>query len=473
MLSRFKNILRAAAGYSTYEATNFSRRRADVPGPRPQDNRDELTQYTRSELVRKSRYLAKNAGFWKEIINSYRLYAIGPGLRPQSMAVDKEWRDEAERQWKIFCARPEITNRFTMAECQLQISSCLNEDGELYAVKTRDQFNRSKVQFIESHRLTDGGENDSLDGIVYDRFGRVDRYRFLDDAGEIQELPAGSVMHIHDVNRFSSSRYAPPMQHSILDLLDFREILALEKHAVKQSSDIVHKYRNRTGQLQDDGDFAVEGATQMQAKDSAYYQAILGGKVIGLGESEDIESFESKRPNSAFTGFLEAIMRDASGGGLPYEFSTDPTKAGGAVVRLIVTKAQRSFEAHQRVIVQRFLNPLWGYFIARQITNGDLDAVSGWNLVDWTTPRKITVDAGRDEQQIRNNLETGMTTWKDVYAENGQDEDEQIRKRADGARKILTAAGYPETDPIPVWMLYRPTNLPIESTQTNETTANP
>jgi capsid protein len=105
----------------------------------------------------------------------------------------------------------------------------------------------------------------------------------------------------------------------------------------------------------------------MQSKDAAYYQAIIGGKVIGMDPNEDLESFESKRPNNAFTGFLEAIMRDASGGVFPYEFSTDPTKAGGAVVRLIVAKAQRTFEAHQRVLIERFLNPLWGYFIAKQI----------------------------------------------------------------------------------------------------------
>lgn len=473
MLSRLKNILRAAAGHSTYEATNFSRRRSDVPGPRPQDSRLELTQYARGELVRKSRYLSKNSGFWKEIGDCFKLYGVGPGLGAQSLAVDKDWRNEAERQWRIFCARPEITNRFTMSESQLISSACLTEDGEFFAIKTRDQFDRPKVQFIESHRLVDGGKNDSVDGIVYDNLGRVVLYRFLQDDGTIKEVRAGAVMHVHAVSRFTSARYAPPMQHSILDLLDFREILALEKHAVKQSADIIHKYKTKTGGLQDNGDFSLDGATQMQSKDAAYYQAIIGGKVIGMDPNEDLESFESKRPNNAFTGFLEAIMRDASGGVLPYEFSTDPTKAGGAVVRLIVAKAQRTFEAHQRVLIERLLNPLWGYVMAKLINLGDLEPVKGWNLVEWTTPKSISVDAGRDEQQTRNNLETGLITWADYWAEQGKDEDSQIRKRTEGARKIMAAAGYKESDPIPLWMIYRPTNAPIQPLENDETTKNP
>ncbi|MDP0498685.1 MAG: hypothetical protein Q7P63_01175 [Verrucomicrobiota bacterium JB022] len=42
---------------SAYESANYSHRRARIPGAAPTDAKKELTSGTRSELVRKSRYL--------------------------------------------------------------------------------------------------------------------------------------------------------------------------------------------------------------------------------------------------------------------------------------------------------------------------------------------------------------------------------------------------------------------------------
>ena len=48
---------------STYESANRSSRRAQVPGSAPRDATLDLTPGVRSELVRRSRYLARNSGF--------------------------------------------------------------------------------------------------------------------------------------------------------------------------------------------------------------------------------------------------------------------------------------------------------------------------------------------------------------------------------------------------------------------------
>ncbi len=51
-------ILVPKAWSSPFEAANWSPRRGTVPGASPTDARNELTPGVRTELVRKSRYLA-------------------------------------------------------------------------------------------------------------------------------------------------------------------------------------------------------------------------------------------------------------------------------------------------------------------------------------------------------------------------------------------------------------------------------
>jgi capsid protein len=78
--------------------------------------------------------------------------------------------------------------------------------------------------------------------------------------------------------------------------------------------------------------------------------------------------------------------------------------------------------------------------------------VKGWNKVRFVTPRRITVDAGREAQQNRADVETGLKTLEEHFAELGQDFDEQLEIRAQNAKAILEAA---ERHGVPVEMLYR------------------
>ena len=51
-------------------------------------------------------------------------------------------------------------------------------------------------------------------------------------------LPSASVLHIHEPEWAGGVRSHPTIQHSINHVLDEIELLALEKHAVKDNADI-------------------------------------------------------------------------------------------------------------------------------------------------------------------------------------------------------------------------------------------
>jgi len=134
----------------------------------------------------------------------------------------------------------------------------------------------------------------------------------------------------------------------------------------------------------------------------------------------------------------------------------NPTKAGGAVMRFVVAKADRKFSHRQAVMVQRFLTPVWGYIIGSAIKDGFLRTTEAWTNVTWTTPKRVTVDAGRDAQQNRQDIESGLKTLTENYLEEGQDPKEQMRSNAAEKRYLLDLS---KEFNVPLSMLYKPQNV--------------
>ena len=225
-------------------------------------------------------------------------------------------------------------------------------------------------------------------------------------------------------------------------MLDEMELLALEKHAVKANADIARVLTSSNPEV-DDSDFSIGTTPRNEGSDVGYIQKILGGKVVRVAQGESITPYESNRPSPTFTGFLEHLHRDSSLGILPYEFAADSSKIGGAGVRLIVAKADRKFNHRQDLLIERFLRPIWLYVIGHAISTGKLSAVENWTEVNFVTPRRVTVDAGREAQQNREDIKQGLKTLTDHYAELGMDINEEIENRAREMALIRdTAARY-------------------------------
>lgn len=138
---------------------------------------------------------------------------------------------------------------------------------------------------------------------------------------------------------------------------------------------------------------------------------------------------------------------------LPFEFTADSSKIGGAGVRLVVAKADRRFSFRQMILIQRFIRPVWFYVIGDAIARGELEAVPNWWRISCVTPRRVTTDAGREAQQNRADVEMGLKTISDHYEELGADFGEEIERRARDIKMILEAA---ERHGVPVELLWKP-----------------
>ncbi len=201
----------------------------------------------RAELVRKSRYLHKNSGFVRELVANMAIYSTGDGIRVQAQSPDQAWNRAAEAYFAMWSSRCEVTRRFSFEECQALVCRGMDIDGEY---------------FIHN------------------------------------DLPATSILHIHEPEWAGGVRSHPTIQHSINHVLDEMELLALEKHAVKDNADVSRILKTARGEIDDSNDFMVGGAAiGTENSDPVSLQRIVGGKLIALKPDESLDSFQSNRPS--------------------------------------------------------------------------------------------------------------------------------------------------------------------------------
>jgi capsid protein len=435
---------------SVYEAANPSARRGRIPGGSPADHKVDLDDFTRHELVKGSRYSRKSSGMYREHIDLMHLYAVGPnGIKAQSQVENRDERNALEDHFKSWCRVADLGRRFSFAQVQKLVSTTMDTDGEVYVIKTRDPRTLApRLQVIEGHRVGDFGKGDTWDGHKLNNIGQTTHIRILQDNGTTRDFPAGSIIHIFDPEYPSSLRSAPIGAHALLHMQDEGEMLALEKHGVKDNQDITRVLTLNAGALEDDGDFNPLGNTGTDSvSDPKALQRIVGGKLVTVYPGEKIESFESKRPSPAFTGFLEHLRRDSSLGILPYSVSVDASGINAGAIRVDVAKAQRRFEARQALIFEKLIVPAWFYVIGIGIDRAELPPIKNWWKITPGTPRTFTVDAGRNEESNRRDVEMGLKTPGDSYTEAGGDFLEAMERKAQELAGLDAIAKKYQMDP--------------------------
>lgn len=454
--------------FSNFESAKFSNKRSWIWSSWPQDFKKTMTVFDRMETTRKMRWLELNAGLIRQVLSDMALYTVGNGIKPQAQSGDEVWDDLAEAYFKRWGSRAcDITGRFSFFEIQHILCRLMDRDGEVFILKTRGADGQPKLQIIESHRVGNSSTNSvpagMVDGIQFGPYGQPIAYNVIRSDGSSRLVPANAIIHLYEPELASGARAYSPLQHSINNLVDMLEILSLEKLAVKTASDITRTLTRENPNF--DGtqsDFEAFGMRPQDYKDGltdpSEASTFLGGKILALAPGEKLESFESNRPNKTFDGFIEHLQRDSLAGMLPFEFVADPTKAGGATMRFVVAKADRKFSHRQAILIQRFLTPVWGYVIGSAIKDKLLKSTENWTNVSWTTPRKVTVDSGRDAQQNRMDIETGLKSLTDNYLEEGLDPKEKMRENAAEKKYLIQLS---EEFGVPISMLYSHKIFPL------------
>lgn len=452
------------ATYGGWQSVGITHARRAIYGKDAGDLRRDLSPYDRLAMMKKCRWAERNSGLFKQILADMVLYSVGDGITPQSHAEDPEKSKLYEAYFAEKAKRIDITNRFSFAQSQAILLRAMVRDGDSFAAKVRNAAGEAKIQLMEAHRV--GNPLDQTieipgihDGAIFGAYGELIAFNVYKSDGGNRQILAQSMMHVVDHEYASGARGVPLLQHSINSIQDEMEILALEKQGVKDNADVTRVITKTGGVLDQDT------ASELGALQTPSYSSIantMGGKLLVLDQGESLTSHMSNRPNPTFTGFLAALERDISQGVLPYEFVGDASKIGGATVRLITAKAGRVFGKYQQILIEQFCVPTWGYIIGQAIADGELPDDPKWNVTSWTTPKSVTVDAGREAANDRADIEMGLMSMSELYAQRGLDFRSEMEKRAADMAHIQNLA---KQYGIPFELLFRPTNTPVGSVE--------
>ena len=450
-----------------YEAARFTGRRSFLWLSPAQDQRRDLTPAKRHELVKKMRWGERNSGQIREMVGDLVLYTVGDGFRPQAHTADAEWNKAAEQYFADWSRKCDITNRFSFNDLLRIAERRWVLDGDFFLAKVRNAAGAAKLQGIEAHRVGSPENMDDPnihDGVVFGPYGEIKAYWVIKSDGTYRQILANAMMMVQDPEFVSGARGLPLLQHSWNDLQDLMEILALEKSAVKDHAEITRVLKRAGGEF--GPDLASELASNPQAADALGVG--LGGKFIALEPGEDLVHQASSRTNSNFDSFIKAVKQDAAAGVMPAGF-TDPSMLNGPAVRMVIAKMDRIASRHQSILIDNVCTPTWGYVIGDAIARGDLPSIDGWEKHSWTTPKRITVDAGREAANDRADVEMGLLSMSEIYSQRGMDFREEMEKRAADMAYIRDLAS---RNGLPFELLYRMSNAQpgtIAATPSNPT----
>ena len=92
-------------------------------------------------------------------------------------------------------------------------------------------------------------------------------------------------------------RSHPTIQHSINHVLDEMELLALEKHAVKDNADVARMLKTAAAKSTTTATswWAGSGGGS-ESSDPVSLQRIVGGKLVALKPDESLDSFQIQPP---------------------------------------------------------------------------------------------------------------------------------------------------------------------------------
>jgi len=363
-------------------------------------------------------------------------------VEPQSEAKDEGWAESAE--WWLYDNDRWIDVRggpYTMSSIDRLIVLSCYRDGDIGVLLTENSVGDSRIQLIPAHRIgcrelasqpqpVKGGPFDGAsvcDGVILGPANETIGYRVLGATDKEDRDYSQTDMRLIFVPYYSDqirgfSRLGAAAL-GIQDVHESRRLQLVKQKKVAGKSVIEH---NETGMV-DPGKATIfaDGAVPDSAgeKGKAIY-----GEAIGPGETtyfrsgsnSRLEVLESNTPTANEQEFSADVIRQAVHAlGWSVDFWLNPTKAGGAQMRVVVDGINKTLDSIRRDVVapvRKWVDP---WRIARAIKAGHLKHNDDWWRWEYQFAARLTADRKYDADVAIAELNRGIRTQRQVCAERG------------------------------------------------------
>jgi hypothetical protein len=441
-------------------ARRYSTKRGVLPWPEPNDARFDVSSADRLELVRKSRGFYANDAIMNRLTDLFEQFTVGPlGLQLIPDSSDEDWNQKASERWEGWCRIPDLTSRLPLSTIQSICACVWFVDGEVFILKTYGEeveqggrvVKRPRIQLIESHRVGTPGtppEGATIhDGVEVDKRGRPIAYWVRDTADSefsfaestYRRIPAERIIHIFEPSRPNQYRGIPFPSSVFDDLQDLLELVGFAKAKAKENSSITRVLENAAGEISASGqrrerfsmDTQNSAGTDVTVERTKFLQSIFGTRAIATRQGEKLSEFTNNTPTVADQALWSHLTSRVCIGTGIQKILVFPESVQGTIARGEYDLACAFFRSRSAVLASAFTE-VYVFVMGEEIkeTYELSDPPTDWRNVFVCPPRAVNVDVGYTASAAIADLESGLSTYRELYGRHGKHWRTEIRQRA-------------------------------------------
>jgi lambda family phage portal protein len=418
--------------------------------------------YGRLNILRdRSRDLERNnewiRGFLRTLENNVlgeNGIALQMRVRDANGQLDEIANQLIETAWYRWgrVGRCTLNRRQSWRDVQKLVVRSLPRDGEVMVRMVR-QREGLRLQVLEADLLdldynaTLAGGNEVRFGVEFDRDRAVVAYHLLarhpGDSLPLaaphrkrQRIPAGELLHLFIEERCDQTRGFPWLVASMkglrmLDGYSEAELVAARTAAAKMG------FFTRKASEGFEGPKNSEGDLRMDASP---------GVIEELPEGVEFQSWDPAHPNQAFGDFIKSRLRGvASSLGVSYNtLTSDLEGVNFSSIRAGLLEEREVWKALQRWLIEHFCEPVFEAWLEIELVSGRLGSLPfskfwKFNQPEFRGRRWQWVDPKKDIEAAILGIRAGLTSQRDVIAENGGDRFDVFTAQAsdkDEAKKL-------------------------------------
>lgn len=439
------------------------------------DPHDQMTQFTRIEIIRKINWLYNNVGAVRAVVDGLAREEVDTGIWPVPRTSNPFFNTAVKEAFLNDCGdarffdEAAIENYHTQ---QLAIRRNIYLYGELFGQLLRPGQG-SKIPTLHtipswqvandsvganSVDSTGSSVTDWVDGTRANKFGRVFLYRaFIDSArNQYADVPAEDMLHFHDPFWKGQRRGMSCLAAVAMKLFSVDDI-----YRAANTGELIRQriaYQITRGNMDDDEPTIVPGAEKIDTIEvdqadgttqKLHIQRIISQDgadvdIADLPPGRKLEMVESAKGSDAikWSEFMLSDVAMATPYPPEYVFNLGGVSQG-TVYRGIQKRVQRAKNIIRHMQIKpQFCSRWYDFWLWQTILGGRYDDVEGGVPKDWfkkrmNFPADDSVDVGREGALMDDRVDSGKITLSDynmILGGDAEDKDSEII--ADRVRRL-------------------------------------
>ncbi len=379
---------------------------------------------------------------------------------------------------------------YNMGTFRKNFVTSIYRDGDVGIVLATDG-DQPRLQMIPSHRIgsrsayqtiVQGGAYDGariIDGVIVDDCGAAIAYRVFGENSygadiNFQDISANDMLLCYMPDYCDQCRGFSLLGGVVFEALDVSDSRNFELISQKIRASFAVQVKNETGYADKSKQRLALPSTAPTAESGAAnalpQQLVSPGNInyFKAGTNQGLEVLDYDRPGANVMAFQEEQIRSyLAGMGWSYDYSHNPTKAGGAQMRIVIEKINSIIAELQALVVEPTWRRITGWRVAKGSKLGLIPNDPEWYKWRFQGPAEPTADEKYSSDVAIKEIQAGVRSPQKAIEQRG-DYWEEVQDDAIAFRKRLNercAAEGVDPDTI-IWPT--PNGVPPEQPQAQE-----